>query len=456
MERLEVAITTTDVRPMGRAFLRAYVPMLLSFMASRILIQTDLAMVAPVGEIETAAFSVPMRVMLVDTIVALAIGPVIAVAVARDDNTADRAQIVNNALSLSYYLGILLLAIGLLVYPSLVQVLVENEHVERLAKPAVLWLTFAIPARFVQFIGSMVLFASGRGRAVVPMLLVSIGLNVVLNWILIYRLNLGFEGSYISTFIISHVELLWTLWLLRSQVSITRLVSFPKGGARHFMDGISAELARVLSWQLLWLALLALFNADAGKTARLSAYSVTVELYFFLTMSLIAAMRSTAIVFAGQIDHLAGRLNATLRPILVIGVIVCVLTSLALVFFGPFLAQRVFHLSADALPWWQASVFIIAATFPISYVNAIQKGLWQSCNKFKLVFLVEAAICWMILFPVMYAGVSYDEPWLAWGGFAAFETFSLIALYAFRPRVRSLVKDHGGATRMSVGSATVQ
>ena len=43
-----------------------------------------------------------------------------------------------------------------------------------------------------------------------------------------------------------------------------------------------------------------------------------------------------------------------------------------------------------------------------------------------------------------------------WGGLAAFETFSLIALYAFRPRVRSLVKDHGGATRMSVGSATVQ
>lgn len=66
------------------AFWKAYFAVFLSFVTSRLLLQTDILMLTPLGLEATAAFAVPGRLMVIDAIIAFALGPVISVAISRE------------------------------------------------------------------------------------------------------------------------------------------------------------------------------------------------------------------------------------------------------------------------------------------------------------------------------------------------------------------------------------
>lgn len=67
-----------------KVFASAYGVMLFSFIASRLLLQTDLFMLSALGPDATAAFAIPVRVMFIDIIFAMALGPVVLVAIGKE------------------------------------------------------------------------------------------------------------------------------------------------------------------------------------------------------------------------------------------------------------------------------------------------------------------------------------------------------------------------------------
>ncbi|MCU7926980.1 MAG: polysaccharide biosynthesis C-terminal domain-containing protein [Candidatus Thiodiazotropha sp. (ex Dulcina madagascariensis)] len=415
-------------------FFRIFFPMMLSFVSSRLITQTDLIMLSPLGESAVAAYSIPTRVMLFDLIVALALGPVVSVAIAKLTKIEDRRILIKNAISTAMYLGSILMLIGLMVYPYIVASIVGNQHVETLANGAVLYLTLSIPIRLTQFIGAMVLYGSGRGKEITPYILGAVIVNAALNWLFIYYLQFGFEGCYIATILTSIFELYVTLHLLSKDIRVFQIFKLPDiGWIKSVLDKIGSEWGRLVSFQIVNMTMLGLFAINSDWVSRLSAFSIAVDLQAFMLMPLIATMRSVAIALAARPElKSAYYIYRSLSRITLGGLMVVIPVAVIFALFGVSAGRVLYGLSAEAMTWWIPFVFITSLLLPLYFWNALQRGAWQSQGRFSFIFMVEAFTQWALLLPIMYIGLKLGNPWMSWSGILIAEIVIAVMLYSQR------------------------
>jgi Na+-driven multidrug efflux pump len=416
-------------------FLKIYWPLLVSFIGGRLIMQTDLLMIATLGESATAAFALPLRIMVLDMVVAFAFAPVISVAVGAAKTVEEKGLIVRRALLLCVPMSLILTIAGLFLYLRLIPIFTNDAAVAGMASDAVIWLTFAIPARLTMFVASMAIHGLGRGKSLLALNVAEVILNFLLNAVLMFGLGFGFKGAYIGTFIISYAGLLWSLALLRPWIfgKGPRAV-LELGWIKELLSPAAAEVGRIASERLTALAVLAIFSA-AASTSLLSAFAVAMEAQFLLLMPLVAVMRAAAMSLAGGEaragDPYAG-LGPVLRPGLAVSAIAAVLLFGAGIFFGP----RAYHLSAEAARWWHPFLVYLAIWLPLKFADSLQRGVWQSRRRFDVVSLVDASCQWLVLVPAVFIGVRLNSPWLTWGGFLAFDVCSAATLYGLRGRLK--------------------
>lgn len=404
--------------------------MLLAFLVAKIIVQTDLIMIAPLGEVALAAFAIPTRVMLIDMIAAFAISPVISVIVSGAKEGEERNSVIQNSLSFSIYLSIVLMIIGLLVYPFIVIHIIKNPAVKHLALNAVFWMTIAIPARFTQFLCTMILFGSRRGSSLLPIYGVSLVLNATLDWLFIYYLHRGFSGSYLSTFITSQVTLIWSLYILRKDGPLSMIIRLPKlKWIKSFIGSMGAELGRVVSWQVLPFVVLTILASKILWTSTLSAYSVAMEFYLLLAVPFIVIMRSVAIFLASYKTLHSNELYSGFKKIVMFGLFITMLFSIFLILSRNYIGNNIYHLSNEAFVWWVPFTWIVAVLLPIAFLNAIQRGIWQSRKQFKFIFFWELVLTWPITLTALYYGLQQNNPWIMWSGMLFIETITCFWLY---------------------------
>ena len=259
------------------------------------MLQTDLMMLAPLGEVALAAFGVPMKVMWIDMIVALALIPVASVYVSSIHDDKDKYRAISEILGASFYLSIILMSLCLFIYPIIIHLITKDEAVAKFSQEAVFWLTLSIPIRLNMSLNQMFLFSTGNGQAVNIINLLALLANVFLNWLLIYAFGMGFQGAYIATVCVSFMQCLGGLFIMRRNIVIFHIFKSNLNSIKKIFVMMSPEFLRLLSWNLMWFISLALFASYLGNVERLAAYSVFVEFYFFATMPLVALMRATAI-----------------------------------------------------------------------------------------------------------------------------------------------------------------
>lgn len=418
-------------------FWKTFSAMLAVFMASKLIIQTDLIMIAPLGETLLAAYAAPARIMLLDAIVAFGLGPVVSVLISGEKNTVKRGAHIRTVMSLSLYLGLMLMLTGLLLYPRLLDLIVENKNVVTLATPALIILTLSIPLRLMQFIGTMVLYGIGRGQQIIPYLIGSIVLNATLNFLFIYVLKMGFTGCYVATFLTAVFELAFTLYLLREELALKMLYHPPQlRPLKTLLGPAIPETLRLICVFGVQFAALALYASRDTWLAQLSAYAVGAELYVFLLMPLIAAMRSTAVVLAQDAPVLQKiGLLKTLLPVFKRGIVFVLIASLLLTGLGETLGTSVFHLSQAALIWWQPFVLLTALALPLTLFNALQRGAWQSQKRFGSLFYIDAGIQWGIIIPCIAIGLHLNNAWIAWSWVLLSELTTSAVLLILRNRL---------------------
>lgn len=438
--------TASEVTVTWREFGRLALPIVLLFVTSRLVVQVDVIMLAPLGQEAVAAFGVPARVMLIDLIVALALGPVIAVLVARAQAT--RSQLVHHSLSAAFYVGLFLTAAGLVVYPIVVQATVEHDAVRALARDAIFWLTLAIPIRLTQFVGTMILLGSGRGRELIPVLGASFFLKIALNWIFIYPLALGFRGCYIATLVTSVIELVWVLRLISATYpGVTRAFAPPSlGWVSRLLMRAGPEWGRLVVFQGIGFFVLLLLGRRSEWITQLGVYAVAVEMQALITMPFIASMRAAAISLAPRTGS-APSLYRSMRHVLIGGVCVSVVVGLLFAYTVPSLGAAAYRFGDPAIRWWYPFAVMFGLMLPLSFANSIQRGIWQSRGRFGLVFAVDAIALWGGFLPLFYLGVSRNHPWLAWSGIVIAEgavtSLLLLALWFGRRYPRRVAMPEG-------------
>jgi Na+-driven multidrug efflux pump len=396
------------------------------------MLQTDLMMLAPLGEVSLAAFGVPMRVMWIDLIVALALIPVASVHISSICNEEDRYRAVSNILGAAFYLSIILMFVCFFIYPKMIHFMIQDKVVAKLSQEAVFWLTLSIPIRLNMSLNQMFLFSTGSGQSVNIINLLALLANVLLNWLLIYVLSMGFQGAYIATVLVSLMQCLGGLFIMRRNIMISQIFKSNLNSVKKLFLMMSPEFLRLIAWNLMWFISLALFASYLGNVERLAAYSVFVEFQFFVTMPLVVFMRTTAIYLSKKKLIDTEEQYDYISKLAFKGLFMIILISVLLWFSCSIIGENFYKLNGDALAWWKAGMQMLALTFILLYWNALQRGVWQSRKAFKLITLLEIVFYWSLFIPGIYFGLKYSNPYLPWLG--SFFAELIIGLYLWSHR----------------------
>jgi Na+-driven multidrug efflux pump len=429
----------------GTAFIAAFTPFLISFASGRIIAQTDMIMVARFGEAATAAFSIPLRIMLLDMVVAFALAPVVSVMVGSARGEHERAATIGRAMTAGAVLAVLLTAAGLIVYPRIVSLVSNDPEIRSLATQATFWLTLAIPARLMQFTASMALHGSGRGRHLIPLNLAGVVLNALLNAALMFGAGHGFQGAYESTFACSYLTMAWSLYLLREPTRGRLFAPLPLGEAARMAARIAPEIGRLASERLHAFATLWAFSAWAGLPG-LSAFAVAGEFMFILFMPAIAAMRAAAVQLAPEADRPFPALLASVAPLArSAAALSFVVGAIAVVLAGP-LGVGVYNLSPEAMAWWRSFVLLMCLWLPVRAADAFQRGVWQAQGRLGSIFAVDVLAQWLISIPLLVYFLRQGSIKGAWLGLASVDIAAAAILYALgRFTIAPAVSSHSKA-----------
>lgn len=411
-------------------FWRAYLAVFLSFVVSRLLNQTDLVFIAPLGPAATAAFSVPGRLMFIDAIVAFALGPVISVIVSRTAEENVRNQVVRSALGLTLLISCFLVAVGLVVYPRLVDWLVDSAEVRTLAHAGIFWMTWSIPVRMLVFVATMCLFACQKGRQVSYVYAVTLVANGLLDWLLIDKLGFGFEGAYVATFAVSTVELVWLLCLLTRLHGRIPFSLFNLVWLRDIGKQISMEWLRLVSWQTENVATIALLASNPIWAASFSAFGVISEFQALALMPLIALMRTAAMQVAQlgseqNVSSAWSNLNSVRRQVL----LATGIFGLVIAGAGPFLGEPFYQLTDERLRWWISFAIVFGLSLPIHALGSMLRACYQSSQRYADVTRIEAILTWLFFMPLLWIGMHAQNPWIF---FAAYTIRELMVIYWLR------------------------
>jgi Na+-driven multidrug efflux pump len=230
-----------------RGFWKAYLAVLLSFVASRLLLQTDLLMTAPLGTAATAAFGVPGRLMFIDAIIVFALAPVVSVSVSRQAEEPARQAMLSQCLALTLVLSLPVTGLGLLIYPTMVKSLVADTEIRALAQQAVFWSTLSIPVRMLACMTTLGLFAKGQGQRLPCIYGLTLTANAGLDALFIHGLGLGVAGAFMATFLVSSMELTCLLVILRGRSGSLPFAKFDTAFCRTMLGQGSKEFLRLVS-----------------------------------------------------------------------------------------------------------------------------------------------------------------------------------------------------------------
>ena len=382
--------------------LKTFFPLLFGFLSGKLINQTDLIMLGMIGQDEIAAFGVPNRVMIFDMIVALSLGPVVSVFVANEKQKDNR--VIGYCMMFSLIVGVILILPGMLFYPLITDHMIQDARIKELSYFAVTLLTLAIPVRLADFVAVMTLHAIGGGKKIIYIESFTLILNFILNYLLMFEFQLGFKGCYISTFFCSLVSLLIMIWTLKKSSGCQKLFIMPdKDYLKSFLSKSSSELLRVCIYHLTGAATLFLVGKDK---VILTAFSASSEVHHFLMISLIALMRSIAIVLSASNKETFRERFVEHHKSYKWAIFTVLVVSLLIFFNLNGIGEKIYSLRGPSLLWWNSYMSFATLSLCLLTFNSILLGGMQSLKEFATLTKLEFISKWVIYLPL----VVYKSP----------------------------------------------
>ncbi|MFC1543030.1 MATE family efflux transporter [Candidatus Neomarinimicrobiota bacterium] len=347
----------------------------------------DMMFVGWVGSdaVAALAFNMPLVFLGMGITMGLATGATAAVAQAigakektKADNTAEHAVV------LGFVLGLTIATFGLTFGSHILTVLGAKGAIHTLAWSYFKVICWGMPFSMISAFFRGVL--AGEGDTLRPMIVTSfgVGLNMILDPLLIFGLNLGVRGAAYATvisqlfvfslfiYLIFHRRVTFLQFQLRSfrfhptiLAAIFR-IGFPASLSFVFMSAGQAVYNRILS--------------DYSQYA-VAAYQIAgrVEMVYFMPIMAIAASAVTlAGMFYGAGEYM--RLREIIRYTMKWGVLIG-LTAAALVYpFAPIVMQ-IFKPSDEILAYGVTYLRIMALVFPLVPIGMISGRVMQGLGK---------------------------------------------------------------------------
>ncbi|MDH6577448.1 MATE family efflux transporter [Kitasatospora sp. MAP5-34] len=402
---------TTPTPSLGRRVLALMGPMMVASVMGQAIAQTDLWVISTLGEQAVAAAALPQRLLLLDSITAMAMGPVVGLSVAGALSAHARRRAVQSGLVGATAAGLLIAAIGLAVLPYLVDTLVAAPGIRDDTRSALFWLLIAAPVRLAQFVGAMALFALRRSRPLLTLYAVAVVANAALDWFFVHGAGLGFAGAYAATSVIAALECAVTVGLLRDHLSLSLRLRDSARWLRQVARTMLTEWGHMLSVIGFDLLLVLALTLRASWDDRLAAFSAGAVLTATLNIPITAMVNATGMVCTGAAPSARDWRNlrgGVLAVSATVGVLVATAAWTVLPGF--------YGLHGAAATWFTWLMVAQATALPLRLLAATAEGRHKAADRFGVVLRLRLLQELGIALPVFLAGLLTDNAVLAWSG----------------------------------------
>ncbi|MFB7169890.1 MATE family efflux transporter [Streptomyces sp. NPDC056254] len=409
----KAARDTTATPSLGRRVLALMGPMMVASVMGQAIAQTDLWVISTLGEEAVAAAAVPQRLLLLDAITAMAMGPVVGLSVAGAVSAHARRRAVQGGLIGATAAGLLIAALGLAVLPYLVDALVAAPAIRDNTQSALVWLLIATPVRLAQFVGAMALFALRRSRPLLVLYAVAVLANAALDLLLVHGAGMGFAGAYAATSVIAAIECAVTVWLLRDHLRVPLRIRDSVRWLRQVARSMLTEWGHMLSVIGFELLLVLTLTLHASWADRLAAFSAGAVLTATLHIPITALVNATGMVHKGAAPS-PREWRHLRRWVLGVSAGVGVLVTITAWTVLPGL----YGLHGPAATWFTWLMAGQAAAFPFRLLAATAEGRHKAADRFGVVLRLRLLQEFAISLPVFLVGLLTDNAPLAWSGIA--------------------------------------
>mgnify|MGYP001029587007 FL=1 len=166
----------------------------------------------------------PLMIIIMAFGMMVGIGSAVRISLSLGEKDYDRAnRILGNALFLGITTGLVLMITGFLVKDKVLMIFGAGAETLGYASDYFNIVLAGIPFAITGYALNNIIRAEGNPRIAMYSIFISAGLNIILDPIFIFGLDMGVKGAALATIISQFVLMVWVLLHFRSSKSVTRL-----------------------------------------------------------------------------------------------------------------------------------------------------------------------------------------------------------------------------------------
>lgn len=211
----------------GKLMWKYFLPAFASMMANALYNVVDRIYIGQgVDALALAGLSVvfPLMIIIMAFGMLVGMGSAVRISLSLGEKDYDRAnRILGNAFFLSMVFGFVLMGVGFLVRDPVLRIFGAGPETIQYASDYFTIILLGTPLAMTGFAMNNIIRAEGNPKVAMYSMFISAGLNIVLDPIFIFALDMGVKGAAIAT-VISHLVLaVWVISHFRSRKAVVRL-----------------------------------------------------------------------------------------------------------------------------------------------------------------------------------------------------------------------------------------
>lgn len=251
--------------PIGKLLIRYSIPAIIGMLVNALYNVVDrifIGNIPNVGQLATAGIGVtmPITTILIAFGMLVGIGAITNISIKLGEGKRDEAEkVLGNSITLSIIIGLILMVIGISFGDEILILFGASGQSLPYAKPFITIILLGSVFNILAFTLNSTIRGDGNPRLAAVIMSVGCILNIVLDYIFIFKFNMGIEGAAIATVIAQIVTAIWGLMYyvrgksnlefnkehLKLDINIVKII-FAIGMSAFSMQ-IAASLVQIIS-----------------------------------------------------------------------------------------------------------------------------------------------------------------------------------------------------------------